>query len=307
MNTLYNTSLVRIGQLNREQIEDIFGLTDRIIKNPADFENALKGKIVTALFFEPSTRTSSSFIAATQRLGGGFIPVLGVGHTSSQKGESFEHTIQTLSQYSDAIVMRHPEVGAVERASNVSSVPLINAGDGGGEHPTQAILDGYTIKTACGSIDGLTVTILGDLAHSRTMHSLALILTQFKDVTIRLVSPALLKMPGEITTELKKSKNNYSEHTDLNDVIAETDVLYVNRVQQERFTSKEEYEAVKNSYIITNESLKKAKKTMKLMNPLPIVGEIATEVDSDPRAIYFDQVRYGMFVRMALLHRILIK
>ncbi len=306
-NPYFNKHILNAADISRSDIEYLFELTDSIMSDQSKFTDTLKGKVIAALFFEPSTRTFSSFVAAAQRLGAGFIPIIGAESTSTKKGESFEHSIKTLSQYADAIVIRHPNVGSAIDASNSSYVPVINAGDGGGEHPTQALLDCYTITKHLGSIDNKNITILGDLKHSRTMHSLSLMLSCFKPSKISLVSPPSLKMPENILTKLDIQNVVYEQLDRVESVISDTDVLYVNRVQQERLATGEDYEAIKKSFTVTNNTIKPAKSSMIIMNPLPIVGDIEREVDDDPRAIYFDQVRYGMYIRMALLKSVLVE
>ncbi len=306
-NPYFKKHILSVTDMTRSDIEYLFEVTNDIMSDQNAFTDALKGRVIAALFFEPSTRTFSSFVAAAQRLGAGFIPIIGAENTSTKKGESFEHSIKTLSQYADTIVIRHPDVGSASEASNSSTVPVINAGDGGGEHPTQALLDCYTITKHLGSIDGKNITILGDLKHSRTMHSLSLMLSRFKPAKISLVSPPSLKMPENILSKLDQQKVVYENLDSVESVISGTDVLYVNRVQQERLGTGEDYETIKKSFTVTNSTIKSAKSSMIIMNPLPIVGDIEREVDDDPRAIYFDQVRYGMYIRMALLKSVLVE
>jgi aspartate carbamoyltransferase catalytic subunit len=264
----------------------------------------LKGKVLAVLFYEPSTRTSSSFIAAIQRLGGGFIPINEVKYSSVAKGESLPDTIRTLEAYADVIVLRHPETGAAALAAKFARKPIINAGDGVGEHPTQALLDMFTILEERGSIEGATVTMLGDLKYGRTVHSLSRLLSLY-NVKLNYVSPQLLQMPRELVDELNARGVKQHETESLDQVLGETDVLYVTRIQKERFANLDDYEAVKGSYVISPETLSHAKSDMVLMHPLPRVGEISEAVDSDPRAAYFRQVEYGMYVRMALLAMVL--
>jgi aspartate carbamoyltransferase len=212
--------------------------------------------------------------------------------------------VRTLERYADVIVLRHPDVGASALAAEYASKPIINAGDGIGEHPTQALLDLFTIAEELGVIDGLTVTMVGDLKYGRTVHSLARLLTLF-DVRINLVSPKILRMPPEIVKELQTAHTAHGEYTDIDTVVPSTDVLYITRVQKERFNNVEEYEAVKDSYVVTAQTLQTAKPKMIVMHPLPRINEIAPEVDTDPRAAYFRQMEYGMYVRMALLAMVL--
>jgi aspartate carbamoyltransferase len=264
----------------------------------------LKGKIMASLFYEPSTRTSSSFLAAMQRLGGSIIPINEVQYSSVAKGESLPDTIRTLECYADVIVLRHPEVGASELAAQYARKPVINAGDGVGEHPTQALLDLFTIMEERGQVDGLTITLLGDLRYGRTVHSLSRLLSLY-NVRLNYVSPEILRMPKEILSELKEKGISQSEHELLAPVLAETDVLYVTRVQKERFSEMDEYQSVKNAYTITPETMTGAKERMIVMHPLPRLSEIDMAVDDDPRAAYFRQMEYGLYVRMALLAMVL--
>ena len=264
-----------------------------------------KRQVLACLFYEPSTRTSASFIAAMERLGGSVIPITqGVQFSSVSKGETLADTIRTLEQYSDVIVLRHPDIGSALVAAEAAGVPVINAGDGPGEHPSQALLDLYTIQKEMGRIDGLKVAMVGDLRFGRTVHSLTKLLLHF-DVSLRFVSPDILRMPLKIMNQVRDKSLNTRETNDVADVIENADVLYVTRVQKERFSDLEQYNEVKDQYIITPELMRQAKEKMVVMHPLPRVGEISTEVDSDPRAAYFRQVRNGMYIRMALLAAVL--
>lgn len=265
----------------------------------------LKGRIVACLFYEPSTRTSSSFIAAMQRLGGQVIPITqGVQFSSVTKGESLEDTIRTLEQYADVIVLRHPDIGSANRAAEAASVPIINAGDGAGEHPTQALLDLFTIQDELGTVDNLKIAMVGDLRFGRTVHSLTKLLALF-EVSLRYVSPDILRIPMNILNPVIDAGIDARETNDVSEVIEQCDVLYVTRVQKERFTDMSEYDSVKSYYEITPELMQRAKDKMIVMHPLPRVGEISGAVDSDPRAAYFRQVKNGMFIRMALLAEVL--
>jgi aspartate carbamoyltransferase len=264
----------------------------------------LKGKILASVFYEPSTRTSSSFTSAMERLGGSVIPINEVRYSSVSKGESLPDTVRTLEAYADVIVLRHPEVGSAALAAQYARKPVINAGDGVGEHPTQALLDLFTIKEELNQIDGLTITMLGDLKYGRTVHSLARLLSMYK-IKINYVSPDILRMPDEIVNELNEKGIPQAAYTRLEEVLPTTDVLYVTRVQKERFTDPETYEAVKNVYVLTADLMKIAKEQMIVMHPLPRVGEISMDVDDDPRAAYFRQMEYGLYVRMALLAMVL--
>ncbi|HDD26885.1 MAG TPA: aspartate carbamoyltransferase [Acidilobales archaeon] len=260
----------------------------------------LRGKVLATLFFEPSTRTRLSFETAMRRLNGDVIGFTSEEATSVAKGESFEDTIRTVSQYADVIVVRHKRPGSAKIAAEVSDVPVINAGDGSNEHPTQAFLDIYTILKEKGSIDGLNIALVGDLKHARTMHSLAYALSNFK-VKLYLVSPEVLRMPKEITDYLKEKGIEFHEVDELSSVISDIDVLYTVRVQKERFPSIEEYEKVKGSYIVTPKLLDKAKSDLIILHPLPRTIELPTEIDKLPYAKYFNQVKNGVYVRAALL------
>lgn len=302
----YGKDILSVAQFSRGDLEYIFGVAEAMRTMVAHIGafDLLKGKILANLFYEPSTRTSSSFLAAMERLGGSVIPINEVRYSSVSKGESLPDTVRTLECYADVIVLRHPETGSAAIAAAAARKPIINAGDGIGEHPTQALLDLFTIREELGRIDGLTVTMLGDLKYGRTVHSLAKLLALF-DVRVRYVAPDILRMPPDLVAQLRERGLPQAEHSTLDPVLAETDVLYVTRVQKERFENLDEYETVKNAYVITPETLAAARPKMALMHPLPRVGEIAPEVDDDPRAAYFRQMEYGLYVRMALLAMVL--
>jgi aspartate carbamoyltransferase catalytic subunit len=302
----YGRDILSVKQFSRQDLDYIFGVAHEMremVQRIGTFD-LLKGKILANLFYEPSTRTSSSFTSAMERLGGSVIPINEVRYSSVAKGESLPDTVRTLECYADVIVLRHPEVGASALAAKYARKPIINAGDGIGEHPTQALLDLFTILEELNRVEGLTVTMLGDLKYGRTVHSLARLLALFR-VSINYVSPDILRMPPEIILELKEQGVPQAEYDSLEPVIAETDVLYVTRVQKERFENTDEYEAVKGAFVITPETLRRAKERMIIMHPLPRVGEISMEVDDDPRAAYFRQMEYGLYVRMALLAMVL--
>ncbi|HSR46718.1 MAG TPA: aspartate carbamoyltransferase [Anaerolineales bacterium] len=302
----YGKDILSVKQFSRSDLETIFEVAAEMramVERVGTFD-LLKGKILANLFYEPSTRTSSSFTSAMERLGGSVIPINEVRYSSVSKGESLPDTVRTLECYADVIVLRHPEVGASAQAAQYARKPVINAGDGIGEHPTQALLDLFTILEELGRIDGLTVTMLGDLKYGRTVHSLARLLSLFQ-VRLAYVSPEILRMPADLVAEIGEQGIPQSEHTDLDDSLTETDVLYVTRVQKERFDDLEVYEKVKSAYVITPETLRRAKDTMIVMHPLPRVGEISMDVDEDPRAAYFRQMEYGLYVRMALLAMVL--
>ena len=302
----YGMDILSVKQFHRKDLEYIFGVAHEMremVERIGTFD-LLKGKILANLFYEPSTRTSSSFTAAMERLGGSVIPINEVRYSSVSKGESLPDTVRTLECYADVIVLRHPEVGASALAAKYASKPIINAGDGVGEHPTQALLDLFTILSEIGQVDGLTVTMLGDLKFGRTVHSLARLLSLF-DVKINYVSPEILRFPAEIVAEINQKNIPQQEYFSLEEALPKSDVLYVTRVQKERFNDLNAYESVKNAFIINPETMKLAKERMIVMHPLPRVGEITMEVDEDPRAAYFRQMESGLYVRMALLAMVL--
>lgn len=291
--------------LDKVLLEDLFAQATSLSKMPLnEYPKPLENLTLATVFFEPSTRTRLSFETAIQNLGGHLITVENAGEFSStKKGESLEDTIKTLNAYADGIVLRHPEIGSAERAATVSKVPIINAGDGAGDHPTQALLDLYTIQKSHDKIDKLKIGVVGDLEHSRTQHALIYLLSLF-DVELFLISPAELQLPKEEQTYLRKQGITFHTLTSWKDVIGELDVIYINRVQKERFKFMEDYLALKDSFILTMESVKQMKKSAIIMNPLPRINEIDLAVDDDPRAIYFEQVKNGLYVRMALLQHI---
>lgn len=302
----YGKDILSVKQFSRADLDYIFGVAHEMremVFRIGTFD-LLKGKILANLFYEPSTRTSSSFTSAMERLGGSVIPINEVRYSSVSKGESLPDTVRTLECYADVIVLRHPEVGASSLAAKYTRKPIINAGDGVGEHPTQALLDLFTIIAELGSADNLTVTMLGDLRYGRTVHSLARLLTLY-GARLHYVSPEILRMPGEIVNELQEQGVEQAEHTTLDTPLPETDVLYVTRVQKERFENPAEYDQVKSAYVITPDTMIAAKDRMIVMHPLPRVGEISMEFDDDPRAAYFRQMEYGLYVRMALLAMVL--
>ena len=302
----YGRDILSVKQFSREDLEYIFGVAHEMremVARVGTFD-LLKGKILASLFYEPSTRTSSSFTSAMERLGGSVIPINEVHYSSVSKGESLPDTIRTLECYTDVIVLRHPEVGASALAAEYARKPVINAGDGVGEHPTQALLDLFTIVEELGEVDGLSVTMLGDLKYGRTVHSLSRLLSLF-DVRLNYVSPDILRMPPEIIAELDERDIPQRAYSVLEPAMPETDVLYVTRVQKERFKDQSDYEGVKGAYVITPKTMEMAKERMIIMHPLPRVGEISMDVDDDPRAAYFRQMEFGLYVRMALLAMVL--
>jgi aspartate carbamoyltransferase catalytic subunit len=265
------------------------------------------GRIMATLFYEPSTRTRFSFETAMQRLGGSVISTENADEFSSvAKGETLEDTVRILNGYADVLVIRHYEVGSAKRAASVSRIPVINAGDGAGQHPTQALLDLYTIHKEIGAIDGLSIAMVGDLAQGRTVRSLAYLLSKFQNIKIYFVAPPLLKMKEDILEHLREKRVWYTEETDLNKVLPEVNVVYQTRIQKERFGDRiADYEQCRGVYVINSESLRMMQANSIVMHPLPRLDEIAMEVDSDPRAAYFRQAQNGLYVRMALLSMVL--
>lgn len=295
----------------KEILEELFAIADEMEKRDKTNDlnrSSLRGKLLANVFYEPSTRTRFSFDAAMQKLGGRIIDTESAGHFSSvTKGETLADTIKIISGYADVIVLRHNVTGSAKIAAESSEVPVINAGDGIGEHPTQALLDIYTIKKELGKIDGISIAMIGDLKHGRTIHSLLHLIALYQSIKVYLISPDELKLPGEYKEYLKEKGIYFEEHPNLDNLWNKIDVFYVTRVQKERFQSLEDYERVKGSYVINRESLSKMKEAAVIMHPLPRVDEIAVEVDSDKRAAYFRQAKNGMYVRMALLYSLLRK
>lgn len=291
--------LLETQQFDKDSLRRVFDLATKL-ENERD--DSLHGKILATLFYEPSTRTRFSFESAMFRLGGQVITAENAAEVSSAvKGETLEDTIRVLNYYADAIVIRSPEAGAAERAAAVSEVPVINAGDGAGQHPTQALLDLYTIERELGAIDGVHVAIVGDLKYGRAARSIAYLLSKYDDVHLTLVSSPQLKMNEDIKQHLDENNVSYTETEVLNGVMKEVDVVYQTRVQKERFPSIEEYEKFKGRYVIDRSMADSMKEGGIIIHPLPRVGEIMPEVDDSPHAVYFKQVGYGLIVRMALL------
>ncbi len=306
-NGFYQKDIISVTQFSHDDLEYIFSRTDEMLEMSRQWGTCglLKDYTLACVFYEPSTRTSSSFIAAMERLGGKVIPITeGIQYSSVSKGETLIDTIFTLEQYCDVIVLRHPDIGSSALAAKYAHVPIINAGDGAGEHPTQALLDLYTIKRELGKVDGLKVAMVGDLRYGRTVHSLTKLLSQY-DVSLRFVSPDTLRLPLDLMNNLIDNGINVRETNKVADVIQNADVLYVTRIQKERFNDLAQYEEVKNFFEITPELMEEAKEKMIVMHPLPRVGEIHYKVDRDPRAAYFRQVQNGMYIRMALLASVL--
>lgn len=289
-----------------EELEEIFQFAEEIIEKPEDYINLCKGKILGSLFFEPSTRTRLSFESAMYRLGGEVVGFSEAGSSSVSKGESLADTIRTVANYTDIITMRHPKEGAPKYSSNYCEVPLINAGDGGHQHPTQTLTDLLTIKIAKNKLSDMTIGLCGDLKFGRTVHSLIKAMSRYENVKLILISPEELQIPEYIKTEiLNKNSIEYIEVERLEEFIDELDVLYMTRVQKERFFNEADYIRLKDSYILNNEKLVYAKEDLIILHPLPRINEISMEVDEDSRAWYFRQAKYGMFVRMALIAKLL--
>ena len=288
------------------EFEEIFKLADQIIAKPEEFLHCCDGKLLATLFYEPSTRTRFSFEAAMLRLGGQVIGFSEPNSSSAAKGESIADTIRTIACYADVAVMRHPKEGAPKVASQYSEIPVINAGDGGHQHPTQTLTDLLTIRAAKGELENHTIGLCGDLKFGRTVHSLIKAMSRYKNNKFVLISPNELKVPQYIKEEiLEKNNIEYVEVERMEEVIGSLDILYMTRVQRERFFNEEDYIRLKDSYILDGEKMKSAKKDMIVMHPLPRVNEIAYDVDGDDRAYYFKQAKYGMYVRMALIAKLL--
>jgi aspartate carbamoyltransferase catalytic subunit len=301
---LQGRDIISIRDFTRAELDHILSVADQMEPLARRGSDMLKGKIMATLFFEPSTRTKLSFESAMYRLGGTNIGFAEPGATSVQKGENLSDTVRVVESYADVLVVRHPLEGASRLASEFARIPVINAGSGSEEHPTQAILDVYTMKRECNSIDGLKVAMIGDLRYGRTVHSLAYALSLYSNVKLFLVSPDLLRMRREVLEDIGRSIE-VEEERDLRKVLSEVDVIYMTRIQKERFADPAEYEAVRGSYRLTQADLEGAKKNAIVMHPLPRVDEVDADVDDTPHARYFQQVWYGLLVRMGLLALIL--
>lgn len=295
-------SLVSIIDYTKDEYLKILDLAAGFEKQPK--QTILEGYVIATLFFEPSTRTRLSFESAVNQLGGRIIGFSDIGTTSVTKGETLNDTIKIVSNYSDLIVMRHPLEGSARFASEVASVPVINAGDGANQHPTQTLLDMYSIQKTQGKLDGMNIFMVGDLKYGRTVHSLLMAMSQFQ-TTFNFISPDELKMPDKYKQHLDTLGLKYYEHKDFTDIIAEADILYMTRVQKERFSDPIEYERVKNVYILKNEMLENTKDNMKILHPFPRVNEITEDVDNNMKAYYFTQARNGVFTRQAIITSIL--
>ncbi len=299
-------SLIDIRELSVEEIDELVAVANDIIDNPGKYSEKCKGRILATLFFEPSTRTRLSFESAMLNLGGSVIGFSDSKNSSASKGESVADTTKIVSGYADIIAMRHPKEGAPLVAAKSADIPVINAGDGGHNHPTQTLTDLLTIHREKGRFDDLTIGFCGDLKFGRTVHSLISAMSRYKNVKFVLISPDELKVPDYIKqTELEAKNLEYIETASLDDVIGELDILYMTRVQGERFFNEQDYIRLKDSYILTPKKLEAAKEDLIIMHPLPRVNEIPIAVDNDPRACYFKQARYGKFIRMALIMKLL--
>lgn len=288
-----------------EELDKLFDLAGKIAADPAKFSHVCDGKILATCFYEPSTRTRLSFESAMIRLGGQVLGFSEASSSSAAKGESVSDTIRVISCYADICAMRHPKEGAPMVAASRSGIPVINAGDGGHQHPTQTLTDLMTIRALKGSLSGFTIGLCGDLKFGRTVHSLIEALLRYDNIRFVFISPPELKVPDYITDELKAKGIEYEEVIKLEDTIGDLDILYMTRVQRERFFNEEDYVRLKDFYILTNEKLQLAREDMLVLHPLPRVNEISVEVDDDERAVYFKQAQYGVYVRMALIMTLL--
>jgi len=302
---LKGKSLIEPEDYSLSEMDYLFSLAERIEKDEKYLRESLRGRLLATLFFEPSTRTRLSFEAAMLRLGGSCLGFAEPGSSSAAKGESLADTIRMAASYADAIVMRNPKEGAALLASRYSTVPVINAGDGGHHHPTQTLTDLLTIKRLLGNIEDLTVGFCGDLKFGRTVHSLAKALARYPKIKLIFISPKELVLPEYIKSILKKQNIDFEESENFEKSMPELDVLYMTRVQRERFFNEDDYIRLKDTYVLNTEKMALGKEKMIVLHPLPRVNEISVEIDSDPRAAYFKQAKYGMYVRMALLASIL--
>ena len=298
--------LINILDFSTKEVEELIDLADDIIANPEKYNEACKHKILATLFFEPSTRTRLSFESAMLSLGGKTLGFSSASSSSASKGESVADTIAVVSGYSDILVMRHPKEGAPFVAKHHANVPIINAGDGGHNHPTQTLTDMLTIKHEMGRLNNLTIGLCGDLKYGRTVHSLIEAMSRYTGIKFCLISPKELALPSFVKKNyLEKGGVEYQEFTDLEDALPSLDILYMTRIQQERFIDKDEYIRLKDCYVLTKEKMKLAKEDMCVLHPLPRVNEISVDVDDDKRACYFKQTRYGRYMRMALILKLL--
>lgn len=297
--------LIDVMDFSIEELEDIFKLSNEIILKEEKFSHICEGKLLATLFYEPSTRTRLSFESAMLRLGGKVMGFSEPGSSSASKGESIADTIRVISCYADIAAMRHPKEGAPKIAAMYSTIPVINAGDGGHQHPTQTLTDLLTIKSIKGKLSNLKIGCCGDLKFGRTVHSLIKAMSRYENNTFVLISPEELRIPNYLKRELNNKNVKYKETQDLENSIESLDILYMTRVQRERFFNEEDYIRLKDSYILDKEKISRAPKDMMVLHPLPRVNEISYEIDKDPRAYYFKQAKYGMYVRMALMIKLL--
>ena len=288
-----------------EELDSLFDLANDIEKNPDKYKDACRNKKIATLFYEPSTRTRLSFEAAMINLGGQVLGFSEAASSSAAKGESLADTIKVVSCYADICAMRHPKEGSALVAANNASIPVINAGDGGHQHPTQTLTDLLTIRSLKGKLGGFTIGLCGDLKFGRTVHSLINALLRYDDVKFILISPEELKVPDYIRDAIKEAGCDFEEVTKLDDVMGDLDILYMTRVQRERFFNEEDYIRLKDSFILTKDKMKDAREDMLVLHPLPRVNEISVKVDKDPRAAYFKQAQYGVYVRMALILKLM--
>ena len=302
---LKGRNLIQSEDFSVEEINQILSLSQNIIENPSKYSRVCEGKLLATLFYEPSTRTRLSFESAMYRLGGSVVGFSEPNSSSVSKGESLGDTIRTVSCYADVIVMRHPVAGSAEEAAKYTEIPFINAGDGGNQHPTQTLTDLLTIKSLKGNLDNHTIGLCGDLKNGRTVHSLVKAMSRYKGTKFIFISPDELKMPKYIKEAIQEQGHAYYETNNLDEVIGSLDILYMTRVQRERFENQEQYEKLKNYYILNKSKMQNAREDMLVMHPLPRVNEIDAEIDFDERAVYFKQAKYGMFVRMALIMKLL--
>lgn len=303
---LKGRSLIEPLDLSLDELDEILNLADNIVANPMDYADVCKGRVLATMFYEPSTRTRLSFEAAMLRLGGSVMGFSSAESSSAAKGESVADTIRTVACYADIAAMRHPKEGAPKVAAMSTDIPVINAGDGGHQHPTQTLTDLLTIRSLKGRLNNFTVGLCGDLKFGRTVHSLIKALSRYENIKFILISPEELRIPDYIREEiLIKNNIEFEEVERLESVMEYLDVLYMTRVQKERFFNEADYVRLKDSYILNMEKLEIAKKDMIILHPLPRVNEISVEVDNDPRASYFKQAKYGMYVRMALIMKLL--
>jgi aspartate carbamoyltransferase catalytic subunit len=296
-------NLISITDFSKEEYLKIMELSQRFEANPS--QSLLKGKVIATLFFEPSTRTRLSFETAINRLGGKIIGFSDSNSSSVSKGETLHDTIKMVSNYADMIIMRHPLEGSARYAAEIADVPVINAGDGANQHPSQTLLDMYSIMKTQGRLDDINLFLVGDLKYGRTVHSLLMAMSEFDRPIFNFVAPPELAMPDEYKLFLSQKGIRYFEHLEFNDIINQADIIYMTRVQKERFIDPVEYEKVKNVYILKNEMLVNTKPNVKILHPLPRINEIHTNVDSNPKAYYFQQARNGVFTRMAIISHLL--